>query len=784
MGALDGSRVQAPDIPDAQPLISTDLSGLNLFAAPPKPFEDNILGELANSLGHFSESVQRFGHYYNIAQRTHDAGQKQADMEQAQGLIASKTPEEWQAAVKAGQIPRFQSPMAQLAVDRTTGSYAAHSLSQDVQGKVASGELNWADGSATKYLQDQRNSILQTNGWAPDGGQARGFGDAFNTMWGNAQGQQIKAQAEQTNATQIDAAQKQVEMSVSNAFDRKLDPTATWSQLDAVRKGLITTMHFEPKELDPMIFDALQRRMSQDPNWVMGVGNAPRTDMDGKTQLPSLFSKGQYLDQVIQMQQRAQAFNAQQDDATQKAAIGARLGTMLNGPNPEHLASVPASIPYTNGVTGAQAQVSKATAVQAQVNARLIADAQRVASGQATPDQVQDEQLRTFARAGIKQPQWADTLNQAAAGGANVNSLTDPGQQKSLTDALQLYSNLRTKNPAYLNTLVDGKTAGFFEDAYLQQTLFNKSPLDALQGAVLVNSAMRGDPTAGEMAELRKAAEYAAGNQRFGGYYNPHLRNPEVLKDIVTRGATSLMKLNGMSAQDAATAAGEAANERFVNVNGVLLPDLHFLPKDQMEPAAERYLSDWANGSAKALKLDPKSLSLAPVGPSSSGQYLIIDGTSGLPITNGSGMSFVTGKDLMDTASTMSAEMAAQAKAAQDQQLQGVVNEIGKGRETRRGVSSIVPAGRDFTDGTDPDTQARMDADADARAAAKAKDDASWNAAMAKQNKAVDDADAARAQQEALNARAAHDRRTAPPEPHGSAFPDMGATFRQWDQRR
>lgn len=649
MARFDGSRVQTPDVPDSQPLQVADSSGLNFFAAAPRPVQDDNMERLADSLGSFSAAVQRFGTQAQAAQKENEAKQNKADMEAAQGLIASKRPDEWRQMVKDGKMPAFASPMAQLAIDRTTGQYAAHDLSNDLAAKVASGEVNYADGSAQTYLNNQRAAIIKANGWGETSGQMRGFGDAINNVYANVQTRTMQAGVELANEQHNQAAFQQIDMAMDNAFKNKLDPAATWAQLNQVRQGLVQTMHFEPKELDPVIFDALKRRAATDPNWVLAVGTAGRTDVDGKTAIPSLFSKNTYADQVQALQQHAQAFNAKADDTQQQGRIGAGVGDILNGPNPEKLADLPASIPYRNSVTGADGEVSKDATVKDQVNARLVNDYRRVSSGQATADQVQDEQLRTFARAGIKQPQWADTLNNAAAGGANTNSLTDPRQQASLTGALQLYSDLRTKNPAYLGTLVDGKTTGFFEDAYLQQTLFNKSPVEAMQAAALVNGTPKGDQSADEIAALRKQAASAASSLKFGQWTRPDIHNPEVLRDIVTRGAASMMKLNGMSADDAVKAAGDAANERMVVVNGNIVPDLHFLPKDQMEPAAERYLKDWAAGPAKALHLDPKSLSLSPVGPSGSGQYLIVDAHSGIPVSHGNGMSFVTGRDLISS---------------------------------------------------------------------------------------------------------------------------------------
>lgn len=779
MAGLDGSRVQAPETPDAQQLQPQDWSGLNFFAGAAHAPEDNRLEQLADSLGHFSSDVQQFGHAFAVAQRPHQAAQQKADMDAVQQFRDSHTDPELIAAEKAGTVPRFQTPLAQRAMDTSLGQVHASQLAADVQQKVATGELNWS-GSAQQYMEQQRQAYLSQPGMDPTGGQAMGYGAAFNGLAKVAAAKASAQQIEDTNARAQQTASDQIEMAIADAKARNLDPSATWAQLNRVRQGLVETLHFEPKELDPIVFDGLMRRSAQDPNWVMGVGNAQRTDLDGKSPLPSLFSKGQYLGQVAHLQQEAHAFNGRQDDAAQQASINGNVAQMLNTDS-SRLYAVPEQIPYTNSVTGAQGTVSKSTAVQAAVNSMVVADNRRLASGQASPEQVQNEQLQKLAPAGLKQPQWADELDQGAKGGANFASLSDPQQEGQVLKAYQLYQDLRTKNPAYLNTLVGDDARRLYGTAFMEQSIFGKSPVEAMQAASELSTA----PKPEDESKLRTAVEGANVAASFNGWFGTgSVNNPEIASDALKDAAMSLMRLHGMTADKAVAQATPFVQDAFVKVNGTLVPDLHYLSKEQMQPAAERYLQDWATGPAKALNLDPKSLSLAPMG---AGRYLITDAASGLPISHGHGMSYVTAKDLIDTNKKMTAEGVSLYQAVQDGAARGAVQSISQGRETRRGVSTIVPAGRDFTAGTDPDAEQRLDAEQDARDADKAKRDASWNAAMAAQNKRVEDADAAREQQEALEERAAHDRRAAASKaelPRGGAFPDMGSTFQRWDRQQ
>jgi hypothetical protein len=817
MPAFDGTRPLAPNLPDPEQLRPPPAPN-DTFTGAPRPIEDNRLTSLASALGSFNENLNFFGRNESIAQRSHASA---TENDAAHAYINTRTPDEFAADAKAGKLPRFLTPQAQMLIGTTQGTYAAQGLSQELQQKVGTGELQWGNGSAQSWLQQRRGDVLQQNGWDDASAQARGFGAAFNSIWGAANKQGINAHVEQMNAEWKDAAVKQIDMSVGEAQQAKLDPAATWQHLDSARRTLVQAGHFQPKELDPMIFDALNRRMGTDPNWVMGVGDAPRVDInsasvnanartafdyftrekgyppvaaagivgglmtesgvnpngpagdpsvpggshyvgqwnrdrlqalyaftgaspsnpptlrqqlqfvdhelntsesdardrllgartpqeaaaafvgyerprgwqgfdntdlsavanwdarssnagavhaamtgeDRPRLMPSLFSKGDYANQVAQMRQRASAFNVTAEDQRQKQAVTDGVAQILNGPNPEALHNVPSQVTFVNSVTGSQGSVSKPEAVKAAVNARITADNQRIASGQATPDQIADEQLNTFARAGERQEQWSDTLNGAAHGASSV-SLTQPAQQAQATGAFQLYATLRAKNPAYLDTLLDGNAKRFFSAAYIQRTLFDKTPIEALQAASAIWATPKSEEESSALAAHREQVASAARSLNWGGWFDPSIKNPQLARDAISDAAWSMVRLNGMTPEDAIKAAAPIVNAHFVNVNGSLVPSLGYLPKESMKPAAERYLKDWATGPAAALHEDPANLSIMPVG---TGQFVITHANSGMPLVTGRGMNYVPARDLIETAKTINAEQSADRARAVDE---------------------------------------------------------------------------------------------------------------------
>jgi hypothetical protein len=273
----------------------------------------------------------------------------------------------------------------------------------------------------------------------------------------------------------------------------------------------------------------------------------------------------------------------------------------------------------------------------------------------------------------VKQQQWSDTLN-GAAHSASATTLTQPAQQANMKDAYQLYSDLRAKNPAYLNTLMDEKSKQFFNTAYIQQTLFNRDPVTAMQASAAIWGTPKTEEENRALADQRRNLENTGNSIGWGGFFDKKVRNPEIGRDAMVDAAWSLVRLNGMKPEDAIRQAKDIALDHFVPVNGSLVPDLHYLPKEQMKPAAEGYLKDWATGPAASLKLDPKNLSIMPTGP---GQFVITDADSGMPIVSpGHGYSYVTVPDLVGSARKVQAEAAAARSIETDKAAQGAAKAI------------------------------------------------------------------------------------------------------------
>ena len=392
--------------------------------------------------------------------------------------------------------------------------------------------------------------------------------------------------------------------------------------------------------------------------------------------IPALFSKPDYMNAANSMAQRAQVATAKQADDDAKSTVQSDVSRVLAA-SPDAIHSLPDKIAYKTA-TGAVGEVSKADAIQAATNATISRDNQRVASGIATSAQVLDEQLHTFAQADIKQPQWQGTLKAAAHGAVNLDSLNDPQQQGSQIAALKLYNDLQAKNPAYAASIMDAQTQRFFRTAAIQQQMFGQEPLAALQAAQKIWATPKTEEEARSLAESRRDLHQAAAGLSWGGWFDPSVKNPQIAKDAIVDSALSLVHLQGMAPKDAVQAAQKIAQDHFVNVNGMLVPDLHYLPKDQMKPATEGWLNSWAANYNKAIGavppthdpvrdtttpgdgrwIDPQALSVLPNG---TGSFIVVHSENGTPFiaphANGQrgGFVYVTAKDLMSSAAVHNA---------------------------------------------------------------------------------------------------------------------------------
>ena len=669
MPLFDDARPQVGDLGDPQPLRVPGFVDQPSAGGPAKPIDDR-LGQLATALGSFNTAVGQFGRQYSIAQREHPAAQNKADAQDWDQYRNTHTASEVIQAGDAGTLPRYASPDVQRRVDIIHGHYVGQQLADDVTQKVGTGELKWEDGSAQTYLDQQRQAILQQHGWTPDSAQAAGFGASFNAIQHNASQQAIRANVQNVQQDHAQAASQAVDMAVGDAFKAKLPPDQAWKKIETISRQMAVGLHMTADELDGIAYSALMRRSSQDPNWVLAVGRAPRTDMDdGKSPAGPLFSKQQYLTPTTQLQQQADQLNAKRADADAQDKVGDQIGQMLQD-QPQAVHNLPQQVTYSDPGKGVYGQVDRDKVLKDQVNAIISRDNQRVATGQATADQVQNEQLYTFAQSGQRQHQWADTLNSAAKGGLDPQTLTDPSRQGQALAAYKLYSDLSTKNPAYLHTLMTPETEKFFTSAKLQQQLFNRSPIEALQAASQINAPAKSENEGYVLQAQRQTIDQKASQLDFGqGWFGGPVKNPYIAREALAQAAEGLVRFNGMRPEDAVKSAMPVVQDHFVNINGSLVPDLHYLPKETMKPAAEKWLSDWATGPAKALNLDPSKLTLQPAGQ---GQFMVVDGDSGMPITgrqNGGrgGFTYVTAPQLIQTAKGLGAAAHAAQQQSTDQ---------------------------------------------------------------------------------------------------------------------
>ena len=206
------------------------------------------------------------------------------------------------------------------------------------------------------------------------------------------------------------AATTNIDNAVQAAFAQRLPPDQAWAKLDAARRTAMQFGHFEAKELDPMIYDAIRRRSGDDPNWALAVGSAPRVDLnDPSKTVPALFDKAEYLSQKQSLVQRAQAFNTNADEAAQKQNVNNAVAQAFNSGDAATVNALPPDLPYLNRYSGAEGSVSKDTALKAAVSARINTDNQRVASGRATPSQVFDELLAEQVQGWIRQREYPES---------------------------------------------------------------------------------------------------------------------------------------------------------------------------------------------------------------------------------------------------------------------------------------------------------------------------------------------------------------------------------------
>jgi len=623
------------------------------------PQQDTRLGDLAQSLSSFSTGVGAFES--GLASVANSANRETTDQKRLDRLKALNTPEEFDAKVRSGEIPRDFHPNVQVKADMISGQYAAANLSKEYAEAIGTGALRPEDGP--QWLQQRREQITQDNGWQGDSGQAWGFGAGYNSLLATAQqkvlGARVQAQEDHTNQS----AAQLVQIDMDSVFG-KVPPQDAWDVINKTKSQLVTGLKRTPKEADAIIWADLGRRVADDPNWAVEFASAKRQGVNGEEGVvPALAEHPQRADTFASWQKVQQTTNVKAAKAATEQAVAADdLNHLLAGDGSfQAIADTQYTNPVDNSTETLTREKRQSTAVAA-FNAQSTAAAK--AHGE-TPTQTFNREAQVFIDNGVVNSAWKGEI-ESAVKLANNTDLTDPAKGQQLGVAFNRFKAIEDRSPAYAKDLLNDKSRSFFTTARVLQD-YAQNPdgsrftdaqaLNGAANAIRIETPETADFMRPQLDAIKNKIDSlanphsAAARALWGtlGYDYANARNrSEIIREMHSL-STALAKSGGLGGDEAVDAAAQYMAKTGQVVGGMWMRKSSNNDFDYGQ-VSSRILSDYAKSPAgQAEGYHPGDLTLKDTGQ---GYFMVLDG-NGIPVHGGARLSH---GDLVGVQQTLNAE--------------------------------------------------------------------------------------------------------------------------------
>ncbi len=186
-------RGQVNDLPAPQQLRVPQAVG-DTYVQPEKPAIDNNLSRLAESLTGFSSVMG------NVAERLARSGFRDGNdkaLAEANAFIASNSRDDLYKAVREGTAPFLSHPAASAAYNKVVASNAVEQFSQDINARIASGDLRLIDDNGMPVdveklvVEEAKSRIAGLNVNSPHAmaGWQAGVGNIVSSLRGEQQKQ-------------------------------------------------------------------------------------------------------------------------------------------------------------------------------------------------------------------------------------------------------------------------------------------------------------------------------------------------------------------------------------------------------------------------------------------------------------------------------------------------------------------------------------------------------------------------------------------------------------------
>lgn len=708
-------RVETRDLQGPDRLQVSQVSG-DTYAPPERPVQDDNLGRLMHSLVGFSSSIADLAHRDAATQKQQAAllrkQQEEAAKEQMARYRATHTDTQLAQDYREGKVPGADIPVVNGAYQAAIGMDVGQRFRSDIErdfGPEGNATLLNPDGSPIDidaYVTDRSKSYLD----AVPGGTPHGMENFAKAS--DAVKQRLR---ELQQGQMAKRAQEQRGVIVSTGLNNALfgtsfpsDPAGIPAYVKSVKGELQGVSKATYAEMDDLVAGTLKQRLAspdatpEQAQRVLQILDAPREDVKTGQGLPAFSQDPKYAQDATQLRASANAVLGKAWDRQQKDGLfkQAQEALVRGDGSFDAVQDIVAKNPYTGETKTFGAKEIKDGAVAFQ--------AQSIRSGvtkqfQGQPQdrinaQVFVAQAEQFVRNGVENPEWKGFLHSSVQAAADTTSLTTPAGQQRMEQAANLYTALRTRSPAYVNSLLDGRDRDFYETYHLLRKM-GKTGQEAIEGAsrTLDPDSANGDQVKALYQQINTAVarlhDPQSGYMPWNWKANPV--NLGAAATEITRRAQLLVRTQGVSGEAAVKAAAASIGDEVPVINGQAQFNRSSFLTIGKEPVVQEALDQVYRQFPHDLKAQGVDSSSGLSVRFENGIYRVINATTGAPLysVNGDKLTF-TDRDLRTTEKIMGT--AANTQVRQDRQ------EAQQSRDAGLKLFEGTPAAPIFNLFTDP----------------------------------------------------------------------------------
>ncbi len=732
-------RVETRDLAGPEALQVSRDSG-DTYVRPEQPVQNNDMERLGQALSHFSGALAGvYGRMEADQKRTNaeamaEAKRRAAEIQKQQDeyakaeayrYITSASQEELNKGVANGTVPGVANAATKGIYNSAVGQNIGTQYRADLERDLGpDGTLSLVDEEGRpipidKFLADRSKPYADKLFSVTGPGDLHGNEALYRSVEGTRE-MLLKRQQEQVagfSAKRNGYVMSTGMRTILGGDVASMTPEQVGERLGAVYgelKQLPGAANVKWNDLDDLAMGTLKTAM-QDPNLtpqqarnILKVLDAPRKDTATGQALPGLGANPRFANDVSQLRAEANKAFSKEWETQQKDGLfkQAQQALVRGDGSFDAVQDVVAKNPFTGEMKTFGAKEIKDSAVTAQAQA-IRGSVTKQLQGQPTGavnGQVFAAQAEMFIPAGHLNPEWKGFLHSSIQAAGDTTSLTTPEGQQRMEQAVNLYEALRTRSPAYVDSLLDGKDKDFYETYHLLRKM-GKTGQEAVEGAgrAIHPDSANGDQVKAQYQQINDEVKKLSvpGSGWWSGFFGITPTNLGTSQTEIVRRAQLLVRTQGVGAQDAVKAAAQSLGQDVPAINGQFqFNRSSFLAKGK-EPVVQEQLDQIYQQFPNDLKAQgvysPSELSVR----FENGIYRVINAATGSPLYSVNGDKLVfTDKDLRTTEKIMSTTDSV--KRLQDQE------EAKKSRAGGQELFQGTPAAPAFNLLSDPQLGARI----------------------------------------------------------------------------